>query len=97
MIVPTVGRVIWFHYNKEQAEPFPAFVTKVNEDGTINVAGFTDTGVHFAQPDVRLIQDDEPAPEVGLYAEWMPYQKAVANTPAQNGVSGSASGSVKPL
>ena len=96
MIVPTVGRVIWFHYNKEQVEPFPALVCKVNEDGTINVAGFTDTGVHFAQPNVPLIQDDEPAPERICYAEWMPYQKATAAVPVTNGVSGSA-GNTKPL
>ena len=72
-------------------------VFKVNEDNTINVAGFTDIGVHFAQPNVPLIQDDEPAPEVGLYAEWMPYQKATAAASVTNGVSGGAGSSIKPL
>lgn len=78
MIHPTIGRVVLFRYNKDQAEPFPALVCKVHSDYVVNVGGFMDNGVPFSQPDVPLLQDDDPAPEVGCYAEWMPHQKQQA-------------------
>jgi hypothetical protein len=78
MITPTIGRVVLFRYNKEQEQPHPALVCHINEDGTINVGGFTDKGIPFSQDNVPLLQDDDPIPDAGLYAEWMPYQKAKA-------------------
>ena len=82
MIKPTIGRVVLFRRHVSQTDPFPAFVTKVWGDQCINVAGFDEWGMPFSQSSCRLIQDDEPAPAVGAYAEWMPYQKAQATKQA---------------
>ena len=78
MIKPTIGRVVLVRLTPTQADPFPALVTKVWGDQCINVAGFNDGGTPFSVSSCRLIQDDEPAPAIGSYAEWMPYQKAQA-------------------
>lgn len=77
MITPTIGRVVLVHLTHGQNEPFPALVTKVWGNDCINVAGFTDEGVPFARSSCHLVQDDEEPP-LGLYAYWMPYQKAQA-------------------
>lgn len=90
MIPPTVGRVVWFHPNKNESfiatngdQPVPALVAAVHPDLTINVGGFDANGNHFARQNVTLLQDDATPPEDGeQYAEWMPYQKAQAETAA---------------
>lgn len=78
MISPTIGRVVLVRLTPDQVDPFPALVTKVWGDRCINAAGFNDGGTAFAVSSCPLIQDDEPRPELGWFAEWMPYQKAQA-------------------
>lgn len=78
MIHPTIGRVVLVRSTSSQIDPYPALVTKVWSDTFVNVAGFNDGGTQFSHSSCRLLQDDEPRPEVGAFAEWMPYQKAQA-------------------
>jgi len=75
MIHPTIGRVVLFRANKAQAEPWPALVSKVHSDRSINVGGFNDSGGAFGATNVPLLQDDDLPTTEGYYAEWMPYQK----------------------
>ena len=78
---PTVGRVVWVFLadhgdaSHDSSKAVPGLITYVNEDGTIDVGGFTRTGT-FIRNGVPL----EPV-EIsnGDYAVWMPYQKAVAS------------------
>lgn len=85
MIKPTVGRVILFHpgpgftgCRASDGEPLPALVARVWSDTCINIGGFDANGVPFSATSVLLIQDDNPVPNGGHYAEWMPYQKGQA-------------------
>jgi hypothetical protein len=77
MIVPTIGRVVLVHRGmSDQAEP--AFVCYVHSDRLINVAGFHALGAPFSVTNIQLVQDDDEIQNPNQYAEWMPYQKAVA-------------------
>lgn len=77
MIQPTIGRVVLVHRGlSDQAEP--ALVSYVWSDRLINVGGFDRSGTPFSATSVKLLQDDDEAPGVGFWAEWMPYQKAQA-------------------
>ena len=77
MIKPTIGRVVLVHRGKsEQAEP--ALVCYVHGDRMINVGGFDQNGAPFSATSIPLMQDDDVPGNQNYYAEWMPYQKAVA-------------------
>jgi hypothetical protein len=57
MFEPAIGEKVYLHrpggsQNKEQPEV--AFVTHVNTDGTVNVAGFTKHGEHFSMLNLAL-------------------------------------------
>lgn len=84
MIKPTVGRVLWYRCHKDDArphaseQPLASMVTHVNEDGTVNLVVFDAVGVPFSCEKVMLLQDDDPHPKGGGFAEWMPYQKGQA-------------------
>ena len=85
MIKPTIGRVVLIHRivggQPVSPQPEPALVCYVHNDRLINVGGFDANGQPFARTSVQLLQDDDAAPAnivTGAYAEWMPYQKAVA-------------------
>lgn len=79
MIVPTVGRVVWFHHGQESAykEALAAHVAAVNDDGTVNLMVISQRGEPFPMCGVPLIQDDDKAPATA-YAEWVPFQKQSA-------------------
>jgi hypothetical protein len=77
VIKPTTGRVVLFHRQKGD-EPYAALVAYAHSDTCINVGGFDHGGLPFQETSVTLLQDDDPAPETGCYAEWMPYQKGQA-------------------
>lgn len=83
MIKPTVGRIVWYHPAKADPGPNPgdqplaAIVTHVWSDTCINLAVFDANGQTYNRTSVLLVQDDAPRPDA-FYAEWMPYQKAVA-------------------
>jgi hypothetical protein len=81
MIKPTIGRVVLVHrpYSIYREQPEPALIAFVWSDSCINVGGFDANGTPFSATSVQLLQDDDTAPTDGrVYAEWMPYQKAVA-------------------
>lgn len=79
MIVPTVGRVVWF-YGKPPADqneqPLAAIVAHVWSDTCVNLAIFDPDGRPVAVPptSVRLMQEGDPLPASGPYCTWMPYQ-----------------------
>jgi len=81
MITPTVGRIVLVknrHANEDRSQPEGAQVCFVHNDRSINVGGFDMYGMPFAMHNLTLVQEEDDEPEDGPYAEWMPYQKAVA-------------------
>jgi hypothetical protein len=76
MIKPTIGRVVIVQRGSHDAQPdgWPAFVNKVHSNRCINVAGWNEWGTTVSFNSVPLLQDDDPAPATGVYAEWMPMQ-----------------------
>lgn len=79
MILPSIGRVVWVTrrnlQGRSQSDQFEtASICYVWSDRLINVGGFDRNGVPFAATSVVLLQDDDPAPALGNYAQWMPYQ-----------------------
>ena len=86
MIKPTVGRVVLFTPGKaadkrnDKSQPLAAIVAYVHGDRSVNLTVFEQSGAASMAGylNVKLLQDDDEAPETGYYAQWMPYQKAVA-------------------
>jgi hypothetical protein len=85
VIKPTIGRVVLFHpptnVNEAGFAGAPicaAIVSYVWSDSMVNLAVFDANGVPHSRTSVRLIQDNDEAPEGGYYCEWMPYQKGQA-------------------
>lgn len=74
MIKPTIGRVVWVWQSEVQGQPYPALITKVWGDNTINVAGFNDGGTPFSQSSIHLVQEEDQQSKPSCRAEWMPYQ-----------------------
>lgn len=79
LITPTIGRVVWFYPEATPAghpedQPFAALVTYVHSDRCINVAAFDHNGDPLKYTSVRLLQQGDPKPASGSYAQWMPYQ-----------------------
>jgi hypothetical protein len=79
MIVPTVGRVVWFHPSRSEGvtAPLAGLVAYVHSPTMINIAYFDVNGVAHSATSVPLHQDGDERPS-GFYAEWMPYQKGQA-------------------
>ena len=76
-IEPTVGRVVLVHLSGN-ANALAGLVCAVHERG-INVAVFDEHAVQHRACGIPLIQDGDAPPVSGSWAEWMPYQKAVAS------------------
>ena len=86
MIVPTVGRVVWWNAKSDPRDyPRCALIAGVNEDETVNLASFNHTGhgpTSFVN--VPVIDDPDSPPEgCDVYAYWMPYQKGQASKTEQ--------------
>lgn len=81
MIKPTIGRVVLFWDRSPdrplQTQAHAALVAYVHSDNMVNLSVFDAEGRPHPQTSVRLLQDDEEAPN-GPYCEWMPYQKGQA-------------------
>lgn len=80
-ITPTVGRVVWFrpssnstHHGFAPGAICAAMIAAVLDDGTLNLGVLDSKGQLHAMEKVPLIQDGDPAPENGYYAQWMPFQ-----------------------
>lgn len=82
MIVPTVGRVVWYYPpgRSRDAQPNAALIAHVHSNTMINVGGFDPGGQPFADTSVLLIQDEGSYgnPGGGAWACWMPYQQGQA-------------------
>lgn len=77
VITPTVGRIVWFWPShipdvKPEKQPQAAIVTYVHDDRLINLSAFTHLGVPMAWNYVPLVQENDPKPDDGHYAQWMP-------------------------
>ncbi len=93
MIVPTVGRVVWYRPNGPENETLAAIIAGVNSDRNVNLAVFDMYGVSYAKIAVQLLQDNDETPcphqdanEEWLtppYCEWMPYQIGQAKKNAE--------------
>lgn len=75
MIHPTIGRVVWFQPSKSsdqplRDQPFAALITYVCDDRCINIGGFDALGWPVSACSVKLIQDDDPLPTGGYYAQF---------------------------
>lgn len=57
------------HPSFAYAQVCAAVVAGTNEDGTLNLSVLDRTGVWHPKTDVLFVQDDEPKPENGNYAE----------------------------
>lgn len=80
VITPTAGRMVWFWPGRAETDepvsgrPFAAIVAFVHSDRMVNLAVFNHNGQPEWHTSVPLIQEDDKKPELGRYAEWMPYQ-----------------------
>ena len=87
MIEPVAGRVVWFwpgHLSSKRivildpTRPFAATVAFVHHAREITISAIDHAGEAHPFFNVKLVQDDDAAPEGGRYCEWMPYQKGQA-------------------
>lgn len=82
MIKPTVGRVVWYRPFLDpgavESEPLAAMIAHVGSDRLVNLAVFDAVGASNSRKGVPLLQDGDPRPHGGGFAEWMPYQKGQA-------------------
>lgn len=87
MIKPTVGRIVWYTPSEfdraamtvhDDKQPLAGIVTYVWNDRMVNLLVTDHSGAPYAKTSVPLLQDDDPRPETGFFAEWMPYQKGQA-------------------
>lgn len=82
MIQPTIGRVVLYHPpfvpdSGANEKTHAAIVCHVWSDTCVNLAIFDSNGISYHATSVFLFQGDSERPG-SHYAEWMPYQKAVA-------------------
>ena len=80
MIVPTIGRVVWYSpadYERIQGQPndqmLDAHITYVWNDRMVNLMASTPNGTPFGVTSVILVQDGDPVP-TERFCMWMPYQ-----------------------
>jgi hypothetical protein len=81
MIIPTVGRVVWyfkFASGGGHKGPLAAHVAYVHSTRHVTLMVIDESGEPRPEKSVPLIQDGEPIPDHD-YCCWMPYQKAVAS------------------
>lgn len=80
VIEPTVGRVVWFWPDGEEAfrQPLAATVAHVHGPRMINIGYLSANGIpQGGQTSVVLVQEGDTKPERN-YCTWMPYQTGQA-------------------
>lgn len=87
MIVPTIGRVVWYYPPGHQPheQPLAAIVAHVWSDTCVNLAIFSASGSPMCAPtSILLVQPGNEVPTGGNYCTWMPFQigQAKAAAPA---------------
>lgn len=90
MIVPTIGRRVWWRCNGnesatknlgvfDETQPCDAGITYVWADSLVNVTVTGPSGIQCAFTSVHLRQPGyDPAPEGTPYVEWIPHQVSAA-------------------
>lgn len=73
-IIPTVGRVVWFFENDQQAEPKAAIVAKVWNSAMVNLMVVEESGTTRPVTSVTLLEENEQPQAGNFFAKWMPYQ-----------------------
>ena len=84
---PTIGALIYIwkrHARYQSPEPEAAIITHVNEDGTINVKGFTHEGGDFVMHSLPLRKDNDPEVETA-HAQWPDQKWAKKEPPPADG------------
>lgn len=82
MIVPTIGRQVWFRpcaiaagvMTLHSDQPCAATVIHVWDERSVNLSVLDHRGKRHVFTSVTLLQDGDEAPADANYAEWMPYQ-----------------------
>lgn len=96
LIVPTIGRRVWYWpsiddidhaYDPvlkvlDKAQAMDAGIVYVHDDRRVNLSVKDHHGKSFARLNVQLIQEGDTVPTGGGYAAWMPYQKNSASRKA---------------
>ncbi|SEF28498.1 Gp49 family protein [Variovorax sp. NFACC27] len=87
IIIPTVGRVVWFYPAPKSGEagfacnesggPYAAVVARVWNDNMVNLCVFDANGAPHSRTSVHLVQGDEAAPD-SAFCGWMPFQRGQA-------------------
>ena len=90
MIIPTIGRIMWYWPEKQYRGklPWAAIVTDVQGDNIVNVAVFHSSGDMLlgGKQSVPVVQDGSSnIAGDGQYVEWMPYQVGQAKKDRANG------------
>jgi hypothetical protein len=87
IIIPTVGRVVWFYPASNTAESgfvrnesggqYAAIIARVWSDKLVNLSVFDANGTPHSRTSVALVQGDDAAPD-SAFCGWMPFQKGQA-------------------
>jgi len=87
IIIPTVGRVVWFYPASNTAEsgfvrnesggPYAAIIARVWSDKLVNLSVFDANGTPHSRTSVALVQGDDAAPDYA-FCGWMPFQRGQA-------------------
>lgn len=76
MIVPTIGRKVWF-YDADGSPEQDATVIDVHGDRMVSLYVISRQGIPSSVHSVTLVQKGDLQP-VGRYCAWMPYQTTQA-------------------
>ena len=99
VIVPTVGRKVWYWPGQEEIDngfasdgkqPCDATICFVHSDRLVNISYADQCGHVYATTAVTLVQPGEPRVarmEGDCYCEWMPYQIANDEWPSEPAVA----------
>lgn len=104
MIIPTVGRVVWFFErepsrSEERGKPLAAIVSHVHSDRMVNLTVLDPNGLPFSRTSVDLIQQEDEAGAargLSMWCEWMPYQVGQAKKHEPKKLHESTFGYLKP-
>ncbi len=78
MITPTVGRILWY-YPKDSSSELAAVICGVVSDRQVHLTVWNSNGHPMgANPDITLVQGNDPTPADRPYCTWMPYQLSQA-------------------
>lgn len=84
MIVPTIGRVVWYHPNTWDPGGTltgvqAAHIAFVHNKSSVNLMVIDSDGNPYSRTSVYLLQEKNEIPPTPTgYAEWMPYQRGQA-------------------